>query len=78
MNLLSNAVKFTRGRDPARITIGCTPATNGETVYFVQDNGIGFDAADAGAVFDVFCRLHTPDEYEGTGVGLATAQRIES
>ncbi|MEX2228572.1 MAG: ATP-binding protein [Dehalococcoidia bacterium] len=76
VNLVANAVKFTRGRDPARITIGREQGTAGETVYFVRDNGVGFDMKDADALFGVFHRLHTQAEYEGTGVGLATVHRI--
>ncbi|MCL4724666.1 MAG: hypothetical protein KJZ90_10360, partial [Rhodocyclaceae bacterium] len=70
-----NACKFTARSEPARIEFG-TAAEAGETVYFVRDNGAGFDPAHAGKLFGAFQRLHRPDEYAGTGIGLATVQRI--
>ncbi len=74
-NLLSNAVKYTSRRDRALIEIDQT-SIGGEVVVFVRDNGAGFDPAHTQKLFGIFQRLHRQDEFEGTGVGLATVQRI--
>jgi len=76
VNLISNAVKFTGNRTAAKIEIGCVPSEKGETVIFIRDNGAGFDPEYAEKLFGVFQRLHSRDEFEGTGIGLANVQRI--
>jgi len=74
-NLIANAIKYTRGRDPARIQIGARQ--NAEfTELFIRDNGVGFDMAYAGKLFGVFQRLHRMEDFEGTGIGLASVRRI--
>ncbi len=74
VNLIGNAIKFTKNRDPAKIEIGRKPGA--ATVYFVKDNGAGFDPQYADKLFKMFQRLHGADQFEGTGIGLVTVQRI--
>jgi light-regulated signal transduction histidine kinase (bacteriophytochrome) len=74
-NLISNAMKFSRKREPPVVEIGSF-TRDGHLIFFVRDNGIGFDMRYAEKIFGVFERLHNADEYEGTGVGLAIVQRI--
>ena len=75
VNLVSNAFKFTRHREPAHVTIGAQRGEGGR-VLFVRDDGAGFDMRYAGKLFGVFQRMHTPEQFEGTGVGLSIVQRI--
>lgn len=77
-NLLGNAWKFSRDRTPARITFGRLDDASAEgwQTFFISDNGAGFDSSDAGNLFQPFQRQHTASEFPGTGVGLATVQRI--
>lgn len=74
-NLLSNAIKYTRARSEARIKVGCK-AENGALIYFIRDNGVGFDDKHYDKLFRAFHRLHTDTRFEGTGIGLAIVQRI--
>jgi len=75
-NLFGNAWKFTANRPRARIEFGALPQSNGARTYFVRDDGAGFDMAHAGHLFKPFKRLHDQSEFRGTGIGLATVQRV--
>ena len=74
-NLLGNAAKFSSKKPDARVEFG-RMMQDGEAVYYVRDNGVGFDMAYANKLFGAFQRLHSSKEFEGTGIGLANAQRI--
>lgn len=78
VNLISNAVKFSRPRPRAEIDIACLMGTDGRGIFFVKDNGVGFDMKFKEKLFGVFQRLHHDDEFEGNGIGLANVQRIIS
>lgn len=74
-NVMSNAIKFTKTRDKAIITVGYA-IDNEEVVFYIRDNGVGFDMESSGKLFGVFQRLHPVDEFEGTGIGLVTIRKI--
>lgn len=75
MNLLSNAIKYSRGKETTDIVFGGWTESD-KNVYYVRDNGVGFAMEHVGRLFEVFERLHRPEEFEGTGIGLATVKRI--
>lgn len=75
-NLLSNAIKYSRTRDVTKIDVGHVDADPGSCHVWVRDNGVGFDPRHADQLFGVFRRLHSQEQFEGSGLGLATAQRI--
>ena len=75
-NLIGNAWKFSANVAAPRIEVGSQVGEDGGTVFFVRDNGAGFDMAAAGKLFQVFERLHATSQFEGTGIGLATVKQI--
>jgi light-regulated signal transduction histidine kinase (bacteriophytochrome) len=77
-NLLRNAWKYSANVSPAMIEFGCETNEKKQTVYFVKDNGVGFNMAYSDKLFRAFSRLHSDEEFEGTGIGLATVHRIIS
>ena len=74
-NLVENALKFSRQREPARIDVGAEQGSEG-LIYHVRDNGAGFDMTQSDRLFKPFTRLHTDEDFPGTGIGLATVQRV--
>ncbi len=74
--LVANAWKFTQPMEAAEISVGCNAGPEGEALYFVRDNGVGFDPAYAGRMFQAFQRMHPADQFEGTGIGLAIAHKV--
>lgn len=77
-NLISNALKYTRPREVPEIEVGSLDPEANEFIFLVRDNGVGFDPKDADQLFGVFKRLHTSEDFEGTGIGLANVRRIVS
>ena len=75
-NLISNAIKYTQPREVARVEIGAAGHEDGRRIFFVRDNGVGFNMEHAGRLFGIFQRLHRAQDFEGTGVGLANVHRI--
>jgi signal transduction histidine kinase len=75
-NLIDNAIKYTKGREVAEIEIGIAGVEDERRIFFIRDNGAGFDMRYAHKLFGVFHRLHNAEEFEGTGIGLATTRRI--
>ncbi|MBC2704615.1 ATP-binding protein [Desulfobacula sp.] len=76
INLISNAIKFTGNNKNPEIHIGTDKDTDGNAIFFIKDNGVGFDQKYVGKIFDVFQRLHNINEFPGTGIGLANVKRI--
>jgi len=74
-NLIGNAIKYSRGRDTPRIQIGAFEQED-QTTYYVRDNGVGFDPRNAERLFGVFQRLHSAEDFEGSGVGLAIVHKV--
>jgi light-regulated signal transduction histidine kinase (bacteriophytochrome) len=76
VNLIANAVKYTREREQTKVEIGTVPGEENKLVFFIRDNGVGFDMQYVDKLFGVFKRLHSTEEFEGTGIGLANVRRI--